>query len=443
VSGARRVPEGQAGMRPSRWIRVAGWRGAAVGVCLHGLLCGAISAPASQPPAAKANASRQTAGADELPRLRAAHRAQPDDPQKALELGLFLFRRDKASLEAQGLLDLASRRLPHRHDVHLKLIESYLRRKNAPAVTALLARLTPELDSSERFAFDATYCLLQHRQFPLAQAQWQRINARVQKQAPPGSQQAPPEVVEALFVQGLLATVAGQKEEALQLFRRAESQGFPPLDSPQVFLLADSFYWLEEFRLAAGTYGEAVQRFPGNVQARLRLGASLYWTSQLAQAKEELDRVLRENPRQLEANLYLGLVLFAMKRSDEARACFERELALDPSCGACMSKLAHLAYMAGDDRRAESWLEKAVALGSASPETDLIYGMIANRAGKYDVAIRYLSRAVEQVPQSAQAQFQLATAHQRRGNAERAQEHFALYRQLTAAENAPPSEGAK
>jgi tetratricopeptide (TPR) repeat protein len=518
---------------------VAGRRGAAAGACLLASLCGAIPASAGRPPAARAIAGERAADADELSRLRHAHRARPDDPQAALELGLFLFERDGASLEAQGLLDAASRRFPHRHDVHLKLLESYLLRKNAsavtallarlqgelesseefafdaaclllrqgakpddpqralelgllvfqrdkasleaqglldaasrrfphrhdvhlsllesyllqenaPAVTALLARVQGELDSSERFAFDVIYCLLQHRQYPLAQAQWQRIDARAQKDAPPGSPLAlapdttlAPGAAEAQFVQGLLAAVAGRKEEALRLFHRADTRGFPPHDSPLLFMVADSFYWLKEYGLAAGTYGAAVQRFPGNVPARLRLGASLYWTSQLPQARKELERVLRESPRQLEANYYLGRVLFALKRADEARVSFERELALDPGCGRCMSMMAHLAYMAGDDREAESWLEKAVARGAASPETDLVHGMIANRAGKYDVAIRHLSRAVEQAPQSAQAQFQLATAYQRSGDAEKALEHFALYRRLAAQENAPPADGAR
>jgi tetratricopeptide (TPR) repeat protein len=517
-------------MKPSRWIWISGWRGIAFGTCLLVFHCHSTSASGNQPPAAKANASKKPAGADELSRLRAAHRASPDDPQKALELGLLLFQRDKASLEAQGLLDEASRRFPQRHDVHLKLLESYLERRNASAVAALLARLQPELDSNEDFAFDAAYCLLKHgarpndpqkalelglhlfqrdkaileaqdlldvasrrfprrhdvhlmllesyllrenapavtallarlqpeidsddrlafdvtyyllqyRQFPLAQSQWQRINERIRKKAPaPDTKAPPPEVTEALFVQGLLATAAGRKEEALQLFDRTVSQGFPPPDSPQMFMLADSFYWLEEFSLAIRAYSVVIQRFPGNLQARLRLGASLYWTSQLAPAKEELDRVARENPRQLEANLYLGFVLFAMKRMGEARTCFERELALDPNCSACMYKMGYLAYIAGDDRLAESWLAKAVALGSASPEIDLVYGMIANRAGKYDDAIRHLSRAIEKIPQFPQAHFQLATAYQRSGNAEKAQEHFALYRQITAAQNTPSSE---
>jgi tetratricopeptide (TPR) repeat protein len=513
-------------MRPSSWTGVAPWRGAAIVVALLlGSPWGAVPALAGQARAVRAGAGQPAIDADELARLRAAHRARPEDPQAALALGLVLFQRDQASLEAQGLLDLASRRLPERHDVHLKLLESYLLRKNAsavaalmarlqpelgaseefaldvalcllrhgaspddpekalalglalfqrdkaspeaqgllaaasrrfphrhdvqlallesyllrarlPAATALLARLQPELDSSDRFAFDVTYCLLQHRQFRLAQAQWRRIDARVQGGAPPA-------VAEALFVHGLLASVDGRKQEALDLLHRADGGGIPPPGSPLVFMAADSFYWLKEYRLAAGAYAEALAHFPANVGARLRLGASLYWTSQLPQAREELERVLRESPREAQANHYLGLVLFALKRNDEARASFEKELALDPACAECMAMLAHLAYLAGDDQRAGSWLRKAVAAGSTTPETDLVHGMIANRAGDYEAAIRYLSRAVTQLPQFAQAHFQLATAYERSGNAEKAQHHLALYRELTAAKDAPPSEQAQ
>jgi DNA-binding SARP family transcriptional activator len=61
--------------------------------------------------------------------------------------------------------------------------------------------------------------------------------------------------------------------------------------------------------------------------------------------------------------------------------------------------------------------------------------LIANRAGKYDVAIQHLTQVVKQFPQHTQAQFQLATAYQRSGNAEKAKEHFDVYKQLTAAES--------
>jgi Tfp pilus assembly protein PilF len=47
------------------------------------------------------------------------------------------------------------------------------------------------------------------------------------------------------------------------------------------------------------------------------------------------------------------------------------------------------------------------------------------------------------MPQFPQAHFQLATAYQRSGNEEKAQEQFALYRQLIAPRDTPPAEGPR
>ncbi len=112
-------------------------------------------------------------------------------------------------------------------------------------------------------------------------------------------------------------------------------------------------------------------RAPGNVPARLGLGVSLYSVGQLAAAEKELEDVLRRAPGTPRAHFYLGAVLFEQKRSDEARAHLERELALDPRCYGCMAKLAHVAYLKGDDRQCESWLAKAVALEPGYLETNL------------------------------------------------------------------------
>jgi hypothetical protein len=116
-------------------------QGAAFGACLIASLSAA--AAVAEPAAAKASA----AGGEQAP-LRAAHRATPGDAQTAMDLGLRLFQKDRTSLEAQRLLETASRHFPHRHDVHLKLLGSHLARHEATAATALLARLQPELDAS-------------------------------------------------------------------------------------------------------------------------------------------------------------------------------------------------------------------------------------------------------------------------------------------------------
>jgi Flp pilus assembly protein TadD len=95
-----------------------------------------------------------------------------------------------------------------------------------------------------------------------------------------------------------------------------------------------------------------------------------------------------------------------------------------------MAKLAHVAYLKGDDRQCESWLAKAAALDPGYLETNLVSGMLDVRTGRYEQAIGHLTRVVEQSPGYARAQYQLAIAYQRSGNAEKAREHQEIYNRL-------------
>ena len=307
----------------------------------------------------------------------------------------------------------------------------------------LLAEPDPPAD--ERPALDAIYVLLGERRFAEAKDQWNRVGARMQESLraasgrdldPAAEKDLKRRVAEAWFVQGLLAVRFAGKDEALRLLRDADGLGFPPLDSPLMVLAADSLQELQEHGLAAQAYREVLKRAPENVPARLGLGLALYSTGQLAAARTELEEVRRRAPATPQAHYALGAVLFEQKRYDEARTRLERELALDPRCSACMAKLAHIAYLTGDDRVCESWLAKAAALDAAPAEADLVAGMLAIRRGRYDVAIPHLSRVVERSPGYAQAQYQLGLAYQRVGNAAKAREHLEAYRRLIEEEKA-------
>jgi len=63
-------------------------------------------------------------------------------------------------------------------------------------------------------------------------------------------------------------------------------------------MLADCFFLLEEYKLAAATYKEALAHFPENAAARWRYGLSLYSTSQLNEAVAEFEKLRRQHPRQ-------------------------------------------------------------------------------------------------------------------------------------------------
>jgi tetratricopeptide (TPR) repeat protein len=374
--------------------------------------------------------------------LTAAHEPSTVAPptsgaQRAMEQGLRLYQQDRSSLEAQRLLDQASLRFPEQHGVHLALLDSYLVRGNVAAAAALLRRVRPELDSSDRFAFDATYYLLQHRQPALAREEWLHVHDRLQARARERSRPpTPKEQGEDLFLQGLLAAATHNKDEAMRLLHLADTHGFPPFDSRQMLMLADTLYELGEVRLAAPTYEEFLKHWPADSQARLHLALALHASGELPPAVQQLERVLREQPRLQRASYTLGAVLFDLKRTDEAKARLEDELKLDPRCYPCMAKLAHIAYLTGDGERCRSWLDKAAALDPAWAETDLVYGMLEIRAAKYQSAIRHLSKVIEQFPDHIQAHYHLQIAYRRSGNAEKAVEHAQAFKRLTQAQKA-------
>jgi tetratricopeptide (TPR) repeat protein len=353
--------------------------------------------------------------------------------------GLLLFALSAtASLAAEPVA-------PKSHVADLRLLDSQLAAGDSAAAAALLRRLAPELDADERFALDATYCLLGYRRFPEARALWSGVAGRVQESlqsasgrtlSPTADEELKRRFAEVLFVQGLITAQEGQKDEALRLLRQADGYGFPPLDSPLMIVAGDCLQELQEPALAAQAYREVLKRAPQNAQARLGLGVSLFASGQLAPAASALEEVARQSPRLPRAHYYLGAVLVELKRGDEGRAHLKQELARDPRCVACLAKLAYVAYLDGDDRQCESWLAQAAALDPDFAEANLVAGMLANRTGRYDQAIRHLSRVVEQAPASARAQYQLALAYQRSGNAGKAREHQEIYNRLVQEQKA-------
>lgn len=292
--------------------------------------------------------------------------------------------------------------------------------------------------AGDRVSLDLVYQLLSQRRFDEAKAEWNRLIPQLQATLGAAGTEAErrERVGEAQFVQGLLAARFGTRDEALSLLRQADGNGVPPLGSPLMLLAADTLFELGEPALAAQAYGEVLKRTPGAAVVRVRRGAALLTSGKLAAAEGELARVAREAPDTAQSAYWLGALRLEQKRVDEAKALLERELARDPQCAGCLAKLAHVAYLAGDDRPCEVLLGRAMALDPELAEAHLVAGMLANRSGRYEQAIEHLSRLVGPAGGSAWVHYQLALAYRRGGNAEKARDHQAIYDRLVAEQKA-------
>jgi tetratricopeptide (TPR) repeat protein len=331
------------------------------------------------------------------------------------------------------------------HADELARLEARLEGGDSTGAATWIRSHQDALDADERFALDTIYVLVGQRRFDDAKAQWNRLAGRLQASlkaasagplGPAAEAELKRRVAEAFFVQGLLSARGGNKEEALRLLGQADGYGFPPLDSPLMQLAGDCLQELGQYKMAEAAYRELLKRAPENAALRLRLATALYASGQLASAQQELEALLRRAPSTPRARFYLGAVLFEQKRYDDARAQLEQELARDPRCLDCLAKLAHVAYLAGDDRQCEAWLAKASAIDANHPEASLVSGMLALRAGRYAEAVLKLSRVVALSPGYATAQYQLALAYQRSGQPAKAREHFEIYSKLIREEKA-------
>ena len=175
-----------------------------------------------------------------IARAREADALLPQNPQIRLHLGLFLYEKSAGSLEAQSLMESVLDKFPSNNDLALRLLNSYLQTGSDEKLSRLLERLQARMSADSRFAFNIVYTLIHHNRFLDAKKEIAQVSNNLQG--------------EVLFIGGLISFGTGQNKEAIDLFRRAGSLGFPAADSRQMLTLAAAYFRLREFRPAAQAY---------------------------------------------------------------------------------------------------------------------------------------------------------------------------------------------
>jgi tetratricopeptide (TPR) repeat protein len=122
-----------------------------------------------------------------------------------------------------------------------------------------------------------------------------------------------------------------------------------------------------ELDAAARYLNLVVRADPALVEARLRHGRVLHLLGRHERAVAELQTVrdaVQEGALKYYAELYLGAAHEALGRWAEARLCFERAAALQPTAQSPLLALSHLARQAGDRAKAVRFIEQVMALPS-------------------------------------------------------------------------------
>jgi tetratricopeptide (TPR) repeat protein len=228
---------------------------------------------------------------------------------------------------------------------------------------------------------------------------------------------------------GLAYLEVGQITDGVAALQRAVASD--PRYADAYFRLGIGLEKLGEIRAAVAAYDRATQLLPSLAEAWFRVGALVYILGHVGEAigcfrraaatggrnkfgrlgkaralvlenrNQEAERILREtlaaDPRNAMAYELLGNLLSELGRFDEARACFERSIAIAPMLAGNYYELVRCRPVAKDGHGLLQEMEAALATpeleATQRQRVHLAIGKAAEDLGEYGLAMRHFDAA--------------------------------------------------
>ncbi|MGH9793164.1 MAG: FG-GAP-like repeat-containing protein [Candidatus Acidiferrales bacterium] len=172
---------------------------------------------------------------------------------------------------------------------------------------------------------------------------------------------------------------------------------------------------------------------PADPHAAIRannLGAAYLNQQRTEQALAQFKQAQAADPKLAVARVNEAIALLNLQRIEPARALLSEIVAQDSKNVRAWYNLGLLEKNSGDAEKALAAFEKAAALDPGDPDTHYFIGTLHSQLQKYDDAIAAFQRAIKSNPFHVSAEFGLARAQQRLGNAEQARLHLARFQHL-------------
>ena len=204
-----------------------------------------------------------------------------------------------------------------------------------------------------------------------------------------------PRYADAYFRLGIALEKQGNRREALAAYDRA-TKLLPSLTEAWfragalVFMLGHRDEAIGCFRRAAATGGKSSFGYLGKARALL-----------IEDRNQEAERVLRQtlvlDPKNALAYDLLGDLLSQFGRFDEARACFERAIAIAPLLAGCYYDLVRCRRVTSDDNGLLQEMQAALATPGLEEgqrvRVHLAIGKVAEDLGNYALAMQHFDAA--------------------------------------------------
>jgi len=168
------------------------------------------------------------------------------------------------------------------------------------------------------------------------------------------------------------------------------------------------------------------------------VGVAYMGQQRFGEAQKQFESALKAQPDYSLAKLNLGIALLAQQKSDEAlRALTEatQKLPKDPFA---WYNLGLVYKDTAEHEKAIEAFQQVTQIAPNEPDAFYFIGYLNTQLQKYDAAIAAYQSAIAIFPFHASAEFGLAKAYQRKGDAGNAKEHLQKFQRMTAAKTGTP-----
>jgi superkiller protein 3 len=230
----------------------------------------------------------------------------------------------------------------------------------------------------------------------------------------------------------------GQTIEAYNALRTATQ--LDPKDENNYLDLAMLCVDHANYELGLEIVSIGVRHLPQSDRLHVQRGTLLAMKGQSAQAVKDFETASQLAPQKSLPHVARGIVLLELGEASKAIAILRERAAASPDdylvhyiLGEAINRSGS-APRSAEENEAVQALEKSVRFNPSFSASRAVLGKLLLRRGEVERAVTELERALELDPQETSVLYQLAQAHRRKGNLERARELFAKVDQVKSEE---------
>ena len=168
------------------------------------------------------------------------------------------------------------------------------------------------------------------------------------------------------------------------------------------------------------------------------VGVAYMGQQRFAEAQKQFEAALKAQPGYALAKLNLGIAFIAQQKSDEAKAALLEAIAKLPNDPYGWYNLGLVYKDTAEHEKGIDAFQHVTKIAPNEPDAFYFIGYLNTQLQKYDEAIAAYKSALAILPYHASAEFGLARAYQRRGDAENAKDHLQKFQKMTAAKIGTP-----